>query len=166
MFLGHSVTEHLAVKTSRDHYLFTGEEKGLLGSRYYTKHLTVPREQIAANVNLDQLRPVFPLHTLTMHAMDDSTLGDTARAVASGMGIEIQKDPEPLRGLLRRSDNFPFMDIGVPATGFVFGYKPGRGTRSRTAAGTRVATTPRRTTSLSRGFPRRPRSSTTSSRGS
>ena len=105
--------------------IFTGEEKGLLGSRYFTKHLTVPREQLAGNVNLDQLRPIFPLHTLTMHSADDSTLGDTARVIASAMGITIQKDPEPLRNLLRRSDNFPFLEIGVPATGFVFGYKPG-----------------------------------------
>jgi len=103
----------------------TGEEKGLLGSRYFTTHLTLPRERLVANVNLDQLRPVFPLHTLTMHAVDESTLGDTARQVAGAMNIRIQADPEPLRNLMRRSDNFPFMQIGVPATGFVFGYQPG-----------------------------------------
>jgi Zn-dependent M28 family amino/carboxypeptidase len=103
----------------------TAEEKGLHGSRYFTRHPTVPREQLIANVNLDQLRPVFPLHTLTMHAIDESTLGDTARQVADAMGIRLQADPEPLRNLMRRSDNFPFMEIGVPATGFVFGYEPG-----------------------------------------
>jgi Zn-dependent M28 family amino/carboxypeptidase len=103
----------------------TAEEKGLHGSRYFTRHPTVPREQLIANVNLDQLRPVFPLHTLTMHAIDESTLGDTARQVAGAMGIRLQADPEPLRNLMRRSDNFPFMEIGVPATGFVFGYEPG-----------------------------------------
>lgn len=26
---------------------------------------------------------------------------------------------------MRRSDNFPFMEIGVPATGFILGYQPG-----------------------------------------
>lgn len=104
--------------------VFTGEEKGLLGSRYFTRHLTVPRERLVANINLDQLRPVFPLHTLTMHAVDESSLGETARQVAAGMAIKIQADPEPLRNLVRRSDNFPFMEIGVPATGFVFGYQP------------------------------------------
>lgn len=103
----------------------TGEEKGLLGSKYYTSHLTVPRERLVANINLDQLRPVFPLHTLTMHAVDESSLGDTARQVATAMGIRIQGDPEPSRNLVRRSDNFPFMQIGVPATGFIFGYQPG-----------------------------------------
>lgn len=105
--------------------VFTGEEKGLLGSRYYARHLTIPRERLVANINLDQLRPIFPLHTLTMHAVNDTTLGETATTIAAGMGIRIQADPEPLRNLVRRSDNLPFMELGVPATGFVFGYQPG-----------------------------------------
>lgn len=103
----------------------TGEEKGLLGSRYYTQHLTVPREQLVANINLDQLRPIFPLHTLTTLAVDDSTLGDTVRQVAGTMDIRIQPDPEPLRNLLRRSDHINFIQIGVPAVGFIFGYEKG-----------------------------------------
>lgn len=103
----------------------TGEEKGLLGSRYYTQHLTVPRERLVANINLDQLRPIFPLHTLTTLAVDDSTLGDTARRVAGTMDIRIQPDPEPLRNLLRRSDHINFIQIGVPAVGFIFGYQQG-----------------------------------------
>lgn len=103
----------------------TGEEKGLLGSRYYTQHLTVPRERLIANINLDQLRPVFPLRTLTTLAVNDSTLGDTARAVAATMNIRIQPDPEPLRNLLRRSDHINFIQIGVPAVGFIFGFEQG-----------------------------------------
>lgn len=103
----------------------TGEEKGLHGSRHFTQHPTVPREQLVAAINLDQLRPIFPLRTLTMHAIDESTLGDTARAVAGPMNIRLQADPEPLRNLLRRTDHWPFMQIGVPATSFIFGYEPG-----------------------------------------
>jgi hypothetical protein len=41
------------------------------------------------------------------------------------MGIRIQPDPEPERNLLRRSDHYSFMQIGVPAVGFVFGYEKG-----------------------------------------
>jgi hypothetical protein len=103
----------------------TGEEKGLLGSRYFAAHPTVPKERLVANINLDQLRPLFPLKLLTMLALDDSTLGDSARAVAEPMGIRIQPDPEPDRNLLRRSDHFNFIEIGVPATGFIFGYDKG-----------------------------------------
>ena len=64
----------------------TGEEKGLLGSRYFAAHPTVPKERMVANVNLDQLLPIFPLKTLTTLALDDSTLGDTVLQVAAGMG--------------------------------------------------------------------------------
>jgi hypothetical protein len=103
----------------------TGEEKGLLGSRHFVAHPTVPKEGMVANINLDQLRPIFPLKTLTTLALEDSTLGDTVREVAGPMGIRIQPDPEPGRNLLRRSDHWNFMQIGVPAVGFIFGYENG-----------------------------------------
>jgi len=104
---------------------FTGEEKGLLGSNWYVKHPTVPLAATAAMINLDQLRPLFPLDILTMLAVDDTSLGAAARAVAAPMGIRIQRDPEPERGLLQRADHWPFLQQGVPATGFIFGYVPG-----------------------------------------
>ncbi len=103
----------------------TGEEKGLLGSRYFTQHLTVPQGSMMANINLDQLRPIFPLTLLTTLAVNESTLGDTVKQVAAPMGIRIQEDPEPERNLLRRSDHYNFMQIGVPAVGFIFGYQKG-----------------------------------------
>jgi Zn-dependent M28 family amino/carboxypeptidase len=104
---------------------FTGEEKGLLGATWFTRHPTVPKTDLAADINLDQLRPLFPLKTLTMHAVDDTTLGATVKSVAAPMHIEIRPDLEPDRNLLRRADHWPFLQIGVPATGFVFGYDPG-----------------------------------------
>ena len=105
--------------------IVTGEEKGLLGSRWFVAHLPVPKERIAADINLDQLRPLFPLEILTVHALDDTSLGDDARAVAGSLGISVQNDPEPERGLLQRTDHWPFLQAGIPATNFVFGFRPG-----------------------------------------
>ena len=105
--------------------VYTGEEKGLLGSNWYASHLTVPKESLAAVINLDQLRPLFPLKILTMHAIDDTTLAANVRKVAAGMGIEIRRDLEPERNLNQRTDHFPFLRMGVPATNFVFGFDPG-----------------------------------------
>ena len=104
--------------------IVTGEEKGLFGSRWFVSHLPVPKAQIAGNINLDQIRPLFPLDLLTVHALDDTSLGDDARAVASSLGIQVQNDPEPERNLLRRSDHWTFLQAGIPATNFVFGYRP------------------------------------------
>jgi hypothetical protein len=105
--------------------IFTGEEKGLLGSAYFTQHPTVPKENIIANLNLDQLRPIFPLNILTMEGLTDSTLGDTVRTVAAPFKIEIRPDLEPERNLFRRADNYNFVRIGVPIAAFVFGYDKG-----------------------------------------
>ncbi len=104
---------------------FTGEEKGLLGARWFVDHPTLPRASIAADINLDQLRPIFPLDLLTVLALDDTTLGDDARAVAEPLHIAVQHDPEPERNLLRRADQWPFLQAGIPATLFIFGYRPG-----------------------------------------
>jgi hypothetical protein len=105
--------------------IFTGEEKGLLGSAYFTQHLTVPKESIVANLNLDQLRPIFPLNVLTMEGLTDSTLGETVRTVAAQFKIEIRPDLEPERNLFRRADNYNFVRIGVPIASFIFGYDKG-----------------------------------------
>jgi Zn-dependent M28 family amino/carboxypeptidase len=116
---------HIQLKRSLLFCVVTGEEKGLLGSKYFAAHPTVPPKQMVADINLDQLRPIFPLRTLTTLALDESTLGETVKTVAGSMDIRIQPDPEPERNLLRRSDHYSFMQIGVPAVGFVFGYEKG-----------------------------------------
>jgi Zn-dependent M28 family amino/carboxypeptidase len=104
---------------------FTGEEKGLVGAHWFVDHPTVPKASLVADINLDQLRPLFPLKILTELAVDDTTLGTTARQVAAAMGVRIQPDPEPERSLLTRADHYPFLQAGIPATGFIFGYEPG-----------------------------------------
>ncbi len=104
---------------------FTGEEKGLLGSNWFVQNPTVPAARLAADINLDQLRPLFPLNILTVEALSDTTLGATAQTVATPMHIELRRDAEPERGLLRRADQFPFLRIHVPAISFIFGYDPG-----------------------------------------
>ncbi len=105
--------------------IFTGEEKGLLGSAWFTQHLTVPKRDIVADLNLDQLRPIFPLNILTMEGITDSTLADTVRTVAEPFHIQIRPDYEPERNLYRRADNYNFVKIGVPIAAFVFGYDKG-----------------------------------------
>jgi hypothetical protein len=104
---------------------FTGEEKGLLGAHWFVDHRAELDQPIVADINLDQLRPLFPLDLMTELAVDDTTLGQSARAVAASMAIRIQADPEPERSLLTRADHWPFMQAGIPGTGFIFGYTPG-----------------------------------------
>jgi Zn-dependent M28 family amino/carboxypeptidase len=119
----HDAQVHL--KRSLLFVVTTGEEKGLLGSRYFVEHPTVPKDRLVADINLDLLRPLFPLDVLTVLGLDDSTLGDTAARVAASLHIGVQRDPEPERHLVRRSDQWSFMRAGVPAVAFVFGFRQG-----------------------------------------
>jgi hypothetical protein len=105
--------------------VFTGEEKGLLGSDYFTSHFTIPKEKLVADINLDYLRPIFPLKTLTALGLEESTLGDAVKKVAEPVGIRIQNDDEPERGLFRRSDQYNFIRNGIPGIAFIFGYEKG-----------------------------------------
>jgi hypothetical protein len=105
--------------------VFTGEEKGLLGSTWFVEHPTVEKEKLVADINLDQLRPLFPLHILTVPGIDLTSLGQTAKEVAAKQHIELREDREPERHLLQRADNWPFLRAGIPAIGFVFGFDPG-----------------------------------------
>jgi Zn-dependent M28 family amino/carboxypeptidase len=96
----------------------------MLGSQYFVAHPTLPKEQLVANINLDTLRPIFPLTSLTTLGLDDSTLGDVARRVGESMNLRIKADAEPDRMLLRRSDQWSFIQAKIPAIAFVFGYEP------------------------------------------
>ncbi|MDQ6699663.1 MAG: M28 family metallopeptidase, partial [Acidobacteriota bacterium] len=103
----------------------TGEEKGLLGSRYFAHHPTVPASAIVADLNNDMFLPLFPLKLLTVYGLDESTLGDDVRQVAKQMGLRIQGDPEPLRNVFIRSDQYSFIRQGIPSLSMKLGYEKG-----------------------------------------
>lgn len=103
----------------------TGEESGLLGSKYFAAYPTVKSENIVANLNMDCYLPLFPLRVLTSQGLEESDLGDRLRAVAAAMGIRVQADPEPDRNRFIRSDQYSFIRNGVPALAFKFSYEKG-----------------------------------------
>jgi hypothetical protein len=110
----------------------TGEEKGLLGSKFFATHPTVRLEQMAADLNVDMFLPLFPLHILTVQGLDESDLGAQVRAVAEPLGIRIQADQEPQRNSFIRSDQYSFIRRGVPSLAFKVGYE--KGTREEATA--------------------------------
>jgi len=102
--------------------IFTGEEKGLLGSRYFAGRPTVPEANIVADLNLDMFMPLFPLKKLHVQGLTESTLAEDARAVGAAHGIEIATDPEPDRNSFTRTDQYSFVQAGVPALAMKFGW--------------------------------------------
>jgi Zn-dependent M28 family amino/carboxypeptidase len=107
-------------------FLFvTGEEKGLLGSRYFTAHPTVRPESMVGDINIDMFLPIVPLKVLTVYGLAESDLGDVAKEVALSTGVAVQPDPEPQRNSFIRSDQYNFIRHGIPALAMKVGFEPG-----------------------------------------
>ena len=115
------------VKTKRSvvFVAVTAEEKGLLGSRYFAGRPTVPFKQIVADVNLDMFLPLYALKVIEVQGFAESSLGESVRAAAKTLGVEVQTDREPEQNRFIRSDQYSFIRKGVPALAFKFGYEFG-----------------------------------------
>ena len=104
--------------------LVTAEEKGLLGAKYFEAHPTVPQKSIVADINTDMFLPIVPLQVLRIQGLADSDLGEHAAAVAQSFGVKPVPDPEPLRNLFIRSDQYYFIRHGVPSVVMDVFYAP------------------------------------------
>jgi len=102
--------------------IFTAEEKGLLGSRYFAINPTVPKKDIVADLNFDMPLPLWPLKMVYLPGETESTLGADARAVASQQGIQVVPDPNPDRNVFIRADQYSFVREGVPSLFMKFGF--------------------------------------------
>jgi hypothetical protein len=108
---------------------FFGEEKGLLGSRYYGRHPVFPIDNTVADVNLEQVGrtdssegPQIANATLT--GFDYSDVGTIFQKAGELTGIKVYKHEQNSDAFFSRSDNQALADQGVPAhtlcTAFVY----------------------------------------------
>jgi len=113
------------IKRSLLFVFVTGEEKGLLGSKYFAAHPTVDPKSMVADINVDMFLPIVPLKILTVFGLAESDLGDMTRQVAKTYGVSVQPDPEPQRNIFIRSDQYNFIRHGIPALAMGVGATPG-----------------------------------------
>lgn len=97
-----------------------GEEKGLLGSRYYGRHPIFPIEKTVADVNLEQLGRTDDSEGPRVAAafvtgIDYSDVGAIFQAAGAAEGIKVYKHPRNSDAFFGRSDNQALADLGVPA---------------------------------------------------
>jgi hypothetical protein len=105
----------------------TGEELGLHGSAWFVKHPTVPLADVVADLNLDQLSPMWKPHDLALRGAEQSTLEDHVRAAASALGLAVRPDPVPEQMFFLRSDQYNFARAGVPAACLWQGFRDDKG---------------------------------------
>ncbi len=116
---------HTALKRSLLLVWVTGEEKGLLGSKYFAQHPTVAPKSMVADINTDMFLPIVPLKILTVYGLAESDLGDRVKQVGDQLNLQIQPDPLPLLNVFIRSDQYNFVRHGVPSLMIDVGAAPG-----------------------------------------
>ncbi len=97
---------------------FYGEEKGLLGSRYYAAHPLEPLDKTVASVNLEQVGRTDAsdgkqIGVGYLTGFDYSNLGAILNEAAQPAGIPIKKDLPSKGEFFARSDNLSLARAGV-----------------------------------------------------
>lgn len=93
----------------------TAEEKGLLGSEYFSLNPTVPRDALVAAVNLDMPVLLYDFTDVIAFGAQHSTLEGTARAALGQIGLTLTPDPMPEQAVFTRSDHYRFVERGIPS---------------------------------------------------
>lgn len=95
--------------------LSTGEEMGLLGTRYYISRPVIPIHQTVANLQIEMIgRPddaVGGFGKAWLTGYERTTMGDQLSAA----GSPIVPDPRLEQNFFFRSDNIAFAVLGIPA---------------------------------------------------
>ena len=119
-----SMAENLAkypTKRSALFVLFTGEEKGLLGSKYYADNPMLPLKDVVYCFNSDGAG-YNDTSLVTIFGLNRTTGTEEIKKGCSAYGLKAIDDPAPEQNLFDRSDNVSFAKKGVPAPTFSLGF--------------------------------------------
>ncbi len=94
--------------------LWTGEERGLLGSETYAADPIYPAATTVANLTLDILQTAGPARDVMLVGDGQNALEDMLRTAATAQGRTVTPEALPERGLFYRADHFSVARRGVP----------------------------------------------------
>ena len=119
-----AMAENLAkypTKRSAIFILFTGEEKGLLGSKYYVENPVLPLQQMVYCFNSDNAG-YNDTSLISVVGLTRTTAETNIFNAAKTFGLKAIEDPAKEQGLFDRSDNVNFAKKGIPAPTFSLGF--------------------------------------------
>jgi Zn-dependent M28 family amino/carboxypeptidase len=93
----------------------TAEEKGLLGSKYFTQKPIVPLSKLALDINFDMILPLGIPESVVVTGADRTTAWPIVQEAARQNHLQIEADQRAHLGIFYRSDHFSMAQAGVPA---------------------------------------------------
>ena len=105
----------------------TGEEKGLLGSRYFARFPTVDSRKIVADINIDMFLPLFPFRKLTIFGIDESDTPVPMRSPSRGpRALSLRPiSRAEAKSIHPGSDQYSFIRRGIPSLALKLGFDKG-----------------------------------------
>jgi hypothetical protein len=100
----------------------TGEEVGLIGSKYYAEHPLVPLKQTIFDLNTDGAG-YNDTTIVSVIGLERTGAKAEIETAAQAFGLSVFAEPAPEQGLFDRSDNVSFAAKGIPAPTFSAGFK-------------------------------------------
>ena len=100
--------------------LYTGEELGLVGSKYFSEHPLVPLNKMVYNLNIDN-GGYNDTTIVTVVGLGRTSADDDIVKACAEYGVKPIPDPMPEQNLFDRSDNLSLAVKGVPAPTFGMG---------------------------------------------
>ena len=94
--------------------LWSGEERGLLGSETYAVNPVYPAAKTVANLTLDILQTARPAKDVMLVGAGQNSLEDMLGDAAKAQGRVVTPEALPERGLFYRADHFSVARRGVP----------------------------------------------------
>ncbi len=99
---------------------YTGEEMGMLGSRYYSEHPLVPLKECVFNLNCDGAG-YNDLSRVTVIGLSRTDAKSEIVTAAAAFGLTAVDDPAPEQNLFDRSDNVSLAAKGIPSPNYAPG---------------------------------------------
>lgn len=118
-----TAAEALTLKPAKRSILliaYTGEEIGLLGSKYYADNPVVPLDKCVFNLNCDGAGYDIKTQVSVIGLNRTSAEKHIVKAAAT-LGLTAGDDPAPEQGLFDRSDNVSLAKMGIPAPNYAPG---------------------------------------------
>lgn len=127
---GAAEREHKMPKRSILCLFMTGEEKGLLGSKYYVNHPKIPIDKTVADINIDMIGRIDPQHRDTadyVYVIGADKLSDDMERIHKEVNARYTKlhldytynDENDPNRYYYRSDHYNFAEKGIPVV-FLF----------------------------------------------
>jgi Zn-dependent M28 family amino/carboxypeptidase len=136
MAIAHAFAEGQRPKRSLLLIWHAGEERGLLGSRYFADHPTVPLDHIVAQLNIDMIgrnRDNLPSESNTVYLVGSDRIStelhdmnrEANRAMDQPLTLDYElNDPTDPEQFYFRSDHYSYAAKGIPIIFFTTGLHP------------------------------------------